>query len=85
MIAVVVAAGLDESSIRKKGTRRAPGVGLHGEGSESVGADVVEDGVSGAVDSAYQVGGIVPTPAAGKRDVGGAEIGAVEHDDLAIT
>lgn len=50
----------------------------HGRGG------VIEHGVSGAIDFEGGVVGVHPAAAKGKREVGGAEIGPVEGDDLVV-
>lgn len=51
--------------------------------AEGVGSDVVEDGVGGAI-FGFDVLVVVAALAGGEREVGEAEIGAVEHDDLVV-
>lgn len=84
VVAVVEAAGLEERAVGGEGAGGAPCVGLDGERAESVGGEVVEDGVGGAVEFEGHVTGVEAAAAVGEGDVGWAEVGAVEDDDLVV-
>lgn len=81
VVAVVVAAGLDEGAVRRDGAGGAPGVGEHREGADGVGGDVVLHGVGGAVHRERGVAWVVAAFPGGEGDVGGAEVRTIEDDD----
>ncbi|KAI8002358.1 hypothetical protein LOK49_LG08G00343 [Camellia lanceoleosa] len=83
-ITVVETASLNQTAVRGERAGGAPDVGEDGERAEGVGDDVVFDGMGSAVGFQNDVVGVESAFVVGERDVGGAEVGAVEDYDTVV-